>query len=192
VSLAERLNSRIQPAVADALDALAPALPAGPDEADIAILFVCRGNVCRSPVAEAIFISILAREGVLSRVRVASAGTHGEGNTGRPPHWRARAEARRHRLNLGRLRARQVTAMDLMSYDRIYAMDGANVADLTEVAATLTRPTASIQLMDPQGRDIPDPIRGGRAEFAATYASIDRACGTLFERLRAEGEIPSA
>ena len=91
----------------------------------IAVLFVCLGNICRSPLAEAAFRREAARAGLT--VRVDSAGT-GDWHIGAPPDPRARAEALRHGIDISAYRGRQVEAEDFLRFDRIVAMDGNNLA----------------------------------------------------------------
>ncbi|MCS6970057.1 MAG: low molecular weight protein-tyrosine-phosphatase [Planctomycetota bacterium] len=136
------------------------------------ILMVCLGNICRSPMAEA----------VLRALRpdwtVDSAGT-GHWHRGEPPDERALAELARHGLRTTH-RARQVTAEDYRRFDRLLAMDRQVLAELER-----RRPrdaTARLELFDRQ--DVPDPYYEGPEAFAAVYEQIARRCRELAEESR--------
>src|SRR6516162_9535135 len=104
-----------------------------------AVLFVCLGNICRSPLAEAAFRREAARAGI--EADVDSAGT-GDWHVGSPPDRRAQAEARRHGLDISAYRARQVSAEDFRRYTHILALDARNLDDL----AAITPPDATARL----------------------------------------------
>ena len=87
---------------------------------EYAVLFVCTGNICRSPTAHGVLVQQLARTGLAARVQVDSAGTHGY-HHGDPPDERSQAHAARRGYDLSTLRARQVTAEDFETYDLILA-----------------------------------------------------------------------
>jgi len=93
------------------------------------VLFVCLGNICRSPTAEAVFRHFLLGEGGAIRIDVDSAGTHAY-HIGEPPDPRSQAAARRRGIDMSGLRARQVHASDFEEFDLILAMDRENLAEL--------------------------------------------------------------
>ncbi|SFM52280.1 protein-tyrosine phosphatase [Pleomorphomonas diazotrophica] len=97
------------------------------------ILFVCLGNICRSPTAEGLMLNHLAAAGLANRIRVDSAGTGGW-HAGEPPDRRTIAAARKHGVDLMPLRARQVRTADFSDFDLIVGMDRQNVADLRRLA----------------------------------------------------------
>ena len=98
-------------------------------ERPLSVLFVCLGNICRSPTAEAVFAARVADAGLSGRIRIDSAGT-GDWHLGRPPDPRTRRAARARGYDLETLRARQVTPADFRAFDYILAMDNANLRDL--------------------------------------------------------------
>ncbi len=95
----------------------------------VKILFVCMGNICRSPTAEGVFTKLLEKEGLVHLFQVDSAGTQSY-HAGEPPDGRAQQAAMRRGINLSRQRARHVKPRDLEIFDYVVAMDEANLADL--------------------------------------------------------------
>lgn len=148
------------------------------------LLFVCSGNICRSPLAEALFKSLAAKAGVGARFRVDSAGTHGyhEGDAADP---RTLQVGRRHGLLVDSI-ARPVTDADFDRFDLILAMDRSHRRDL--LARAGPGRMASIRLMlefDPEagGLDVADPYYGGADGFEAMYRALEPACRGLLEAL---------
>lgn len=154
---------------------MAPAPPA--------YLFVCLGNICRSPLAEAAFRAAAAEAGLA--VRADSAGTGGW-HAGDPPDPRAIAEAASHGIDIRGLRARQVTAADFDRFDHILALDTRNLADLRRIAPAQGRARLRL-LLDAvpgwQGRPVDDPYYGGPEGFARTWRAVRRAADALLEEL---------
>ena len=152
----------------------------------VGILFVCLGNICRSPAAEGVFRVRAAEAGLAGRIVVDSAGTS-DWNLGRPPDARTLAEARRRGIDLGGLRARQVQSDDFRRFDLILAMDRANL-----VALETIRPVGSaaelhlfLDFAAAAGRrDVPDPYRGGHADFRVMFDLIEAGVAGLIARLR--------
>ena len=97
------------------------------------VLFVCLGNICRSPTAEGVFRALIEREGLAGKVGVDSAGT-GAWHIGNPPDRRAQAAARGRGVDISAQRARQVELADFDAFDYVIAMDRSNHADLTSLA----------------------------------------------------------
>jgi len=148
-----------------------------------AILFVCLGNICRSPLAEAAFRREAERAGLV--VTVDSAGT-GNWHVGGPPDPRARAEAQRHGIDISGYRARQVTRQDFTRFDRIVAMDLANLAHLKAMAP----PDATAQismLLDhvagQEGEPVADPYFGGPEGFEQTWREVEAGAKALVAQL---------
>ncbi|MDT7932995.1 MAG: phosphoribosylamine--glycine ligase [Sphingomonadaceae bacterium] len=148
------------------------------------ILFVCLGNICRSPLAEGVFRARAAEAGL--NVEADSAGT-GDWHLGRPPDLRAQAIARANGVALEHLRARRVTPRDFYSFTHILAMDGSNLANLS----ALRPPDATAHLglfMDfapEEGTSVvPDPYYGGPDDFARTFRLVDAAARGLVARLQ--------
>jgi protein-tyrosine phosphatase len=154
------------------------------------LLFVCLGNIIRSPLAEQLFSDLARRAGVADNYTVDSAGT-GDWHSGESPDSRMVETAKEHGLILGGA-ARQVRPNDLGRFDLILAMDESNRADLLELAQTpAQRPKIRmLREFDPQRDelDVPDPWYGGRGDFEQTYQIIERSVRGLLEALE-RGEV---
>lgn len=147
-----------------------------------AILFVCLGNICRSPLAEAAFRAEAGRRGL--NALADSAGT-GDWHIGNPPDPRAQAEALRHGIDISLYKARQVTAGDFMTFTHVLALDTANLGDLRHLRPTDARAHLSL-LMDMvpgrEGSSVADPYYGGPEGFEETWADVVAAAAALVER----------
>jgi len=158
------------------------------DTAVTRLLFVCWGNICRSPTAETLMRRILEEEGLSGVVEVDSAGTSGE-HEGSPPDPRAIAEADRRGLDLRPLRARRIRPDDWERFDLLLVADGTverallRRAPSPEAVAKVHRMTAFGP--DAHVEDVPDPYYGGPEGFAQVYDLLDRACRGLVEHIRA-------
>jgi len=151
------------------------------------ILFVCLGNICRSPLAEAAF-RMAAQDAALD-VHVDSAGT-GNWHVGRPPDPRARAVALRHGCDIGHYRARQVANSDFSRFAHILALDGSNLSDLRRLVPA--RATARLSLLldvvpGRAGEGVADPYNGDDSHFEQTWHDVTLAAQSLVEKLRAGG-----
>jgi protein-tyrosine phosphatase len=134
-------------------------------EGRMKVLFVCLGNICRSPTAEGVVRAIAAREFPHLLVEVDSAGT-ADYHVGEPPDRRTIAAGRRRGYELAGLRARQVTAADFTAFDHVLAMDRANLAELERRAgAGRARVGLFMQFAPGQEDEVPDPYYGGIEEF---------------------------
>lgn len=148
------------------------------------VLFVCLGNICRSPLAEGVFRELAAREGVA--VRIDSAGT-GDWHLGHAPDKRAQAVAAKNGVDICSLRARLVTPDDFRTFDYIVAMDASNLANLEAM-----RPddaTAKVgRLLDYATQagvpDVPDPYYGGPEGFDETYRLVEAGAKGLLQHIR--------
>ena len=155
--------------------------------ADVAVCFVCLGNICRSPTAEAVFADILEREGLADRVRVASAGT-GDWHVGEPPDARATAEAARRGIRM-RSTAAQFRASDFGRFDLVIAMDDENRRALLRLAngGEAGGKVRLLRSFDPAvvgEQAVPDPYFGGEDGFVRVFDMVDAACRGLLEHLR--------
>ncbi|WP_100489050.1 low molecular weight protein-tyrosine-phosphatase [Sporolactobacillus pectinivorans] len=151
----------------------------------IRVLFVCLGNICRSPMAEAVFRDKVNKCGAADRIQVDSAGT-GNWHTGDVPHPGTRKILNRAGITFSGIQARTVTADDLLRFDQIIAMDRMNEQDLFRMAgidpSTNKKISRFMQLLDDRGgRDVPDPYYTGR--FDEVYRLIDKGTNVLLEEL---------
>jgi protein-tyrosine phosphatase len=152
------------------------------------ILFVCTGNICRSPTAHGVFQHMVRAAGLAARLRVDSAGTH-DYHVGEPPDARAQAHARRRGYDLSALRARQVTHRDFADFDRILAMDRGHLAILRRRApAGYEGLGLFMDYAEPSpGPDVPDPYYGGDAGFERVLDMIELAASGLLRSLENAG-----
>ncbi|USN99357.1 MAG: low molecular weight phosphotyrosine protein phosphatase [Phycisphaeraceae bacterium] len=156
----------------------------GPESGPIGVLFLCMGNICRSPLAEGIFVHLARERGVADRFLVDSCGTGGW-HVGHRPDPRSIAVAERHGVDLPS-RARQLDAAgDRAAFDLIVAMDRENRADALAAGV----PREKVVLMrdfapgTPKDSDVPDPYYGGPDGFDRVYAMLVAACGGLLDHL---------
>jgi protein-tyrosine phosphatase len=150
------------------------------------ILFVCMGNICRSPTAEGVFRKLLAERAPELDVQVDSAGTHGY-HTGEPPDPRACRAAERRGVDLTALRARQVTARDFEHFELVLAMDEQNRTFLIDAAPVEHHGRIRLLLeFAPQlaRREVPDPYYGGSTGFEHVLDLVEEAAAGLIEHLR--------
>lgn len=153
----------------------------------VSVLFVCLGNICRSPLAAGVFEAAARARGPGPAFEVDSAGT-GAYHTGEPPDPRSRAVAAHHGIRLPGV-ARQVTQSDFDDFDVIVAMDRSNRRWLERQRGPGTRAgTARIVMMrdfdpDADSPDVPDPYYGGADGFERVYRILERCCDGLLEEL---------
>lgn len=152
------------------------------------VLFVCMGNICRSPSAEGVFRDLLIKEGLKDKVRVDSAGTHAY-HIGDPPDPRSIEHALRRGVDLRMLRARQVNALDFEDFDYILAMDGDNYDRLLSKCPKEYQPKVRLFLeyaQELKTREVPDPYYGGHQGFEHVLDLVEAASRGLLEAMRAE------
>ncbi|GIV59060.1 low molecular weight phosphotyrosine protein phosphatase [Rhodocaloribacter litoris] len=167
-------------------------MPSNPPSNKIKVLFVCLGNICRSPLAEGVFRHLVRERGLEDRFDIDSAGT-GSWHVGEPPDRRMRETARRHGVPLDGQRARQFTARDLEHYDHIFVMDRDNLHDVLFLDRE-DRYGNKVRLFrefDPEPGDyqVPDPYYGGAQGFENVFAIVERTARTLLDRLVAEYDL---
>lgn len=159
----------------------------GGDRDPVRILFVCLGNICRSPTAEAVMRHRAVAAGLDHLVEVDSAGT-GAWHAGDGPDERARDEAARRGIAMAG-RARQVHAGDFEYFDLVIAMDRGNVDALHEVAVDAPHrdKVHLLRSFDPDADgdlEVPDPYYGGPSGFADVFDQVDAACRGLLDHVR--------
>ncbi len=153
-----------------------------------AVLFVCMGNICRSPTAEAVFRAKLESAGHKDRFLIDSAGTH-DYHPGSPPDPRAQAHARRRGYELGHLRARAVTLADFQRFDHIVAMDQRNLAALRQMMSRAVPYQAKLSLLldhaprELGATEVPDPYDSGPEAFEHALDLIEAGCAGLLNKL---------
>lgn len=162
------------------------------DRHEASVLFVCLGNICRSPTAEGVFRHTAAQAGLGSRIHIDSAGT-GDWHVGQPPDRRAIAAARERGIDLSGLRGRQVSSHDFRTFDWILAMDRDNLSALRTL-----RPSGYaghlglfLDLVPHLGRsEVPDPYYGGPAGFDEVLDLVEQASNALLTRIQATLRSP--
>ncbi len=152
----------------------------------VRVLFVCMGNICRSPMGQGVFERFVEQAGLQERIAVDSAGTHAY-HVGEPPDERAQQAAAARGYTLHEQRARQVTVEDLRSADYVLAMDRDNLAVLQELCPPelqgRIRLVTEFSELYP-GRDVPDPYYGGTRGFERVLDMIEDAAQGLLQAIR--------
>ena len=149
------------------------------------VLFVCMGNICRSPTAEGVFRHHAEQAGVADQIRIDSAGTHAY-HVGEPADRRARAAAERRGISLDGIAARRVSGEDFERFDFILAMDEDNLARLEAEAPDehSHKLRLFLEFADVSETEVPDPYYGGAAGFERVLDLIEDASRGLLETLR--------
>jgi len=147
------------------------------------ILFVCLGNICRSPTAEGVFTAKAIDRG-LTHLNIDGAGT-GAWHVGNPPDKRATAHAKTRGYDLSPLRARAVSASDFENFDLILAMDNQNLADLRAAAPVNSKARIELFLsyQSSPTREVPDPYYGGAQGFEEVLDLVEAASEGLLDSL---------
>jgi protein-tyrosine phosphatase len=158
----------------------------------VRIVFVCMGNICRSPTAEGVMRHLLEQEGLTGEIEVDSAGT-GAWHAGSPPDRRAAAAARARGIALEGS-ARQVVEEDFEAFDLLLCADAENVAALRAIAPSGTEDRIRLlRSFDPAGDgdlDVPDPYYGGDQGFEDVLDQVQAACRGLLSELRSRAAPP--
>lgn len=149
------------------------------------VLFVCLGNICRSPTAHGVFLHKVIDAGLQAQIEIDSAGT-AAWHTGKSPDERSQASAARRGYDLSALRARQVCEADFYRFDYILAMDRANMDSLAEIAPNDASATVSLLLNFGSStiEEVPDPYYGGDDGFNAVLDLVEDASEGLLQALQ--------
>ncbi len=157
---------------------------------EFAVLFVCMGNICRSPTAEGVFRYKARGAGLLDRLLIDSAGTHNY-HPGEPPDARSQAYARKRGYDLSMLRARHLRGDDFDRFDLIVVMDDLNYSTVIARAEAAQRATVCRMLEFSAGapaqglREVPDPYYGDAADFERVLDLVEEASDGLLAHIRA-------
>ncbi|MDX1674709.1 MAG: low molecular weight protein-tyrosine-phosphatase [Longimicrobiales bacterium] len=161
----------------------------------ISVLFVCLGNICRSPLAAAVFRQVATEEGVESRFRIDSAGTSGYHN-GEPPDSRTTATAARRGVEVTGT-SRQITGTDVEEFDYLVAMDADNLRAVERLVERVgvgdDGPAVHLfREFDPEAAgdlEVPDPYYGGPRGFDDVHDLVERSAHGLLEHLRERHDL---
>lgn len=154
------------------------------DKKPVKVLFVCLGNICRSPAAEGVMLHLVEQRGFQGQIEVDSAGTYG-GHAGSLPDQRMRVHARRRGYDLTH-RSRRVTGQDFEEFDIIVAMDSSNVMALQNMAATVEEANKIVPMgkyirLHPYYDYVPDPYYEGAEGFELVLDLLEDACEALLD-----------
>lgn len=152
----------------------------------VSVVFVCMGNICRSPTAEAVFRHYVENAGLAEHILIDSAGTH-DYHIGEPPDLRAQRTAQQRGYDMSSLRGRQVEAGDFHRFDYVLAMDRANLAILQRMAPRAGDTQAKLFLEYARHhaeREVPDPYYGGADGFERVLDMVEDAAEGLLQEIR--------
>ncbi|WP_022951666.1 low molecular weight protein-tyrosine-phosphatase [Leucothrix mucor] len=149
------------------------------------VLFVCMGNICRSPTAHGVFQALVKRNKLSDKIHVDSAGTHAY-HVGEPPDKRAQSTALKQGYNLSAQRARQVTVDDFERFDYVIAMDQANMSALRKLTPPALRQRVHLLMSYAPQRpetEVPDPYYGGPQGFETVLDMVEVASQGLLDHI---------
>lgn len=150
----------------------------------IRVLFVCLGNICRSPMAEAVFKELVNKDDLSSKIQVESAGT-GNWHIGNDPHPGTLKILKDHNISAKGLKGRQIMHGDFERFDYIVAMDENNTADIRSMLEQPNHPKI-FRFLDitHHSKDVPDPYFTG--DFNETYKLVTEGCTALLQKIKQE------
>lgn len=154
----------------------------------VKILFVCTGNICRSPTAEGVFRHLVREAGLDGVIHTDSAGTHGY-HIGEPPDGRSQRAAKARGVDLSDLRARKVRAADFADFDYVLAMDRGHLDQLQRLAPAGSAATIRLFLdyaPDAPKREVPDPYYGEGQHFTEVLDLVEMGARGLLDAIRRE------
>lgn len=152
----------------------------------VSVLFVCMGNICRSPTAQGVFEQLVQSQGLADRILIDSAGTHAY-HVGEQPDNRAQAAARGRGVDLSGQRARRVNTGDFTQFDYILAMDHDNLEDLQRLLGNQLGENVHLFMSFAsrwQADEVPDPYYGGGSGFERVLDMVEDAAEGLLEHIR--------
>ena len=152
----------------------------------VKVLFVCLGNICRSPTAEGVFRRYVVEAGLAENILIDSAGTHAY-HIGEPPDQRAQETAARRGIDISGLRGRRATAADLDEFDYVLAMDQENLQNLLAISEEHHRQRIRLFLEfaeELDEKEVPDPYYGGPGGFDRVIDMIEEASAGLLANIR--------
>ena len=152
----------------------------------IKVLFVCMGNICRSPTAEAVFRHYVENAGLAENILIDSAGTH-DYHIGDPPDLRTQRAAQQRGYDMSQLRGRQADEGDFRRFDYVLAMDRSNLAILQSLAPPDSDIQAQLFLEYARHhaeREVPDPYYGGSDGFERVLDMVEDAAQGLLQEIR--------
>jgi protein-tyrosine phosphatase len=157
-------------------------------DAKVRVLFVCMGNICRSPTAQGVFDKLVQEAGLAELIEIDSAGTHAY-HVGEPPDRRAQQTARRRGIDLSEQRARRVEPEDFLNFDYILVMDQDNYHAMSAICPDgqgLERRLMLFLDFAPhlRTREVPDPYYGGANGFESVFDMVEAAAVALLEDIR--------
>lgn len=159
---------------------------------NISVVFVCMGNICRSPTAEAVFRHYVEQEGLAQYIHIDSAGTH-DYHIGDAPDARTQQSAKQRGYDMSMLRGRQVEAGDFKRFDYVLAMDDANLAILQRLRPRDAQSHLGLFLEFAERhteREVPDPYYGGADGFERVLDMVEDAAGGLLRHIRQQHSFP--
>ncbi len=151
----------------------------------ISVLFVCTGNICRSPTAEGVFRHLAEDAGLEDEFRIASAGTESY-HVGDPPDARSARMAAKYGVSLAGQKARHLSVKDYAEFDYIFAMDNGHFSIINTRAPK--NPRAKIAMFLESG-DVPDPWYGAEPDFEHVYALVHKRCEELLTTIRKDHNL---
>jgi len=155
------------------------------------VLFVCMGNICRSPTAQGVFEKLVLSHGLAEKIRIDSAGTHAY-HVGEQPDARASEAALRRGIDLSTQRARRVTAGDFIIFDYVLAMDQSNYEVLAEICSADDLPKLHLFMKfsaENHTMEVPDPYYGGASGFERVLDLIESASEGLLAEIRQQHRL---
>lgn len=148
----------------------------------VRVLFVCLGNICRSPMAEAVMRDLVEKHGLTAQIKIDSAGT-GSWHIGEPPHSGTLKKLKAMKVSTSGMKARQLKSSDLDDFDYIVCMDESNVRNTREMLQAHTD-AKIFRFLDltPHKKDVPDPWYTG--DFEETYSLCAEGCEVLLDKIK--------